>query len=101
MRASAPSGIRTATPPCSSPAPWNGWNVSLIAQSAAPMNASAITATRRRNQRLGFGDAGGSVGRPGRPIRCALAARLSGWRSSGGSVRVRRVGGSGSKACSS
>ena len=64
------------------------------------MKASAISATSRRNQRRGFGDAGGSVGRPGRPMRCALAARLSGWRCSGGSVRVRRVGGSGSKACS-
>jgi hypothetical protein len=60
--------------------------------SAAPMNSSAISARKRRNQRRGFGEDGGSVGRPGRPIRWAFAARLTGRRSTTAVRRVLRSG---------
>ena len=99
LPASAPSGICTGTAPACSCSDWNGWNVALMAYSAAPIASSAISATKRRNQRLGLGDCGGSTGRPGRPMRCAFAARLIGWRSAtavgrgawSGAARTRRA----------
>ena len=68
--------------------------------SAAPIASSAMSATKRRNQRLGLGDCGGSTGRPGRPMRCALAARLIGRRSSTAVGRRRALGSGSSSACS-
>ena len=43
--------MRTATAPDSSSSPWKGWNVALMAQSAAPMKASASRASSRRTDR--------------------------------------------------
>ncbi len=97
LPASAPAGIWTATPPACSRSSRSGWNVSLIAYSAAPMNSSAASAIRRRNQRRGLGELGGSAGRPGFPIRWARAARLTGGRSA---TAVRRAGASGRRSFS-
>ena len=60
---------------------WKGWKVALIDVERAADGSSASSATRRRNQRRGLGELGGSTGRPGLPIRCARAARLIGGRS--------------------
>ena len=79
--------------------PWNGWNVALMTYSARADEQPARAARRGAGtSAAAWASCGGSVGRPGRPMRWARAARLIGGAL--GDRRCGAAGGSGSNACS-